>query len=66
MKRRPRIYYSAEQKNLMWDRWQAGDSLYEIARSFRSGTFLGTKHSCRDRRDTSPATQSVTTCADTG
>jgi IS30 family transposase len=26
MKQRPRIYYSAEQKNLMWDRWQAGDS----------------------------------------
>ena len=24
MKRRPRIYYSTEQKNLMWDRWQAG------------------------------------------
>ena len=24
MKQRPRIYYSAEQKNLMWDRWQAG------------------------------------------
>jgi hypothetical protein len=32
MKRRARIYYSAEQKNLMWDRWQAGDSLHEIAR----------------------------------
>ena len=49
MKQRPRIYYSAEQKNLMWDRWQAGDSLYEIARLFRSGTFLRTRHSCRDR-----------------
>jgi len=34
MKQRPRIYYSAEQKNLMWDRWQAGDSLHEIARLF--------------------------------
>ena len=34
MKRRPRIYYSAEQKNLMWDRWQAGDSLHDIARLF--------------------------------
>ncbi len=32
MKYRSRIYYSAEQKNLMWDRWQAGDSLHEIAR----------------------------------
>jgi IS30 family transposase len=37
MKQRPRIYYSAEQKNLMWDRWQAGDSLYEIGRLFDRG-----------------------------
>jgi IS30 family transposase len=34
MKYRSRIYYSAEQKNLMWDRWQAGHSLHEIARLF--------------------------------
>ncbi len=34
MKYRSRIYYSAEQKNLMWDRWHAGDSLHEIARLF--------------------------------
>jgi IS30 family transposase len=37
MKQRPRIYYSAEQKTLMWDRWQAGDSLHEIARLFDRG-----------------------------
>jgi len=37
MKQRSRIYYSAEQKNLMWDRWQAGDSLREIARLFDRG-----------------------------
>ena len=37
MKYRTRIYYSAEQKNLMWDRWQAGDSLHEIARLFDRG-----------------------------
>ena len=37
MKQRPRIYYSTEQKNLMWDRWQAGDSLHEIARLFDRG-----------------------------
>jgi IS30 family transposase len=24
MKQRPRIYYTQEQKTLMWDRWQAG------------------------------------------
>ena len=34
MKGRPRIYYSQEQKELMWDRWQAGDSLHEIAKLF--------------------------------
>jgi IS30 family transposase len=34
MKRRPRIYYSQDQKELMWDRWQAGDSLHEIAKLF--------------------------------
>ena len=38
MKYRTRIYYNAEQKNLMWDRWQAGDSLLEIARLFDRGT----------------------------
>ena len=34
MKQRPRIYYSNEQKAIMWDRWQKGDSLNEIARIF--------------------------------
>ena len=34
MKYRKRTNYSAEQKRLMWDRWQAGDSLHEIARLF--------------------------------
>jgi len=37
MKYRTRIYYSAEQKNLMWDRWRAGDSTYQIARLFDRG-----------------------------
>jgi len=34
MKQRPRIYYTEEQKSLMWDRWQQGDSLHAIARLF--------------------------------
>lgn len=34
MKQRPRIYYTAEQKALMWDRWEKGDSLHDIARLF--------------------------------
>ena len=37
MKQRPRIYYTQEQKALMWDRWQAGDSTYEIAKLFDRG-----------------------------
>ncbi|UCB55189.1 MAG: hypothetical protein JSW45_01215 [Thiotrichales bacterium] len=34
MKQRRRIYYIEEQKALMWDRWQQGDSLNAIARLF--------------------------------
>lgn len=34
MKYRKRIYYTDEQKSLMWDRWAKGDSLHDIARLF--------------------------------
>ena len=34
MKQRPRIYYTEEQKALMWDRWQKGESLQTIAQLF--------------------------------
>jgi transposase, IS30 family len=34
MKRRPRINYTESQKALMWDRWQKGDSLQQIAQLF--------------------------------
>lgn len=34
MKQRPRIYYTENQKALMWDRWQNGDSLHQIAQLF--------------------------------
>lgn len=34
MKRRPRIYYTEEQKALMWDRWKQGESLESIAQLF--------------------------------
>ena len=37
MKQRPQIYYTQEQKNLMWYRWQAGDSMCEIAKLFDRG-----------------------------
>lgn len=34
MKQRPRFYYSESQKALMWERWQKGDSLRQIAQLF--------------------------------
>ena len=34
MKRRKRIYYTDTQKALMWDRWQQGESLHQIASLF--------------------------------
>jgi hypothetical protein len=37
MKQRPRNYDTQGRKTLMWDRWQAGDSLHEIARLFDRG-----------------------------
>ncbi len=37
MKQRRRIYYSDTQKALMWDRWQRGDSLHDIAKLFDRG-----------------------------
>ena len=37
MKQRPRIYYSEGQREMMWDRWQRGESLHDIARLFDRG-----------------------------
>ena len=34
MKQRKRIYYTPEQKSLIWDRYKQGDSLHDIARMF--------------------------------
>ena len=34
MKYRTRICYTDSQKGLMWDRWQKGDSLHQIAALF--------------------------------
>jgi IS30 family transposase len=34
MKQRPRIYYTAAQKDLMWERWKKGDNLHQIAQLF--------------------------------
>ena len=32
MKRRPHIYYSANQRALIWERWRKGETLHQIAR----------------------------------
>jgi IS30 family transposase len=37
MDQRPRIYYTEGQKALMWERWQKGESLYQIAKLFDRG-----------------------------
>jgi IS30 family transposase len=34
MKRRTRIRYTDSRKALMWDRWQQGESLHQIAKLF--------------------------------
>jgi IS30 family transposase len=34
MKQRPRIHYTESQKTLMWERWQKGDTLHQIAQLF--------------------------------
>ncbi|MBA4382903.1 MAG: IS30 family transposase [Sideroxydans sp.] len=34
MKHRTRIYYTEDEKAMMWDRWQKGESLHEIGRLF--------------------------------
>jgi len=34
MKRRPRIFYSARERALIWERWEKGETLHEIARLF--------------------------------
>lgn len=37
MKQRPRIYYTDDQKKMMWNRWQKADSMHSIARLFDRG-----------------------------
>ncbi len=37
MKYRTRIYYTEEQKIVMWERWQKGDSLHSITKLFDRG-----------------------------
>jgi len=64
MKYRSRIYYSAEQKNLMWDRWQAGDSLETAKRSpssklINAASAAVMSESCQYRR---PSSYSENTC----
>jgi hypothetical protein len=40
MKRRKRIYYNAQQRAIIWERYQQGDSLHDIARLFKECAYL--------------------------
>ena len=51
MKYRPRIYYTNADKALMWERWQKGDSLHDIARLFDRGHSVYCADTERDRRN---------------
>jgi hypothetical protein len=66
MKQRPRIYYSEAQKTLMWDRWQKGDSLHDIARLFDRGHSSIQRNPGRERRYTSCGASTFKTGADVG
>jgi IS30 family transposase len=37
MKQRPRIYYSASQRALIWERWRKGETIHQIAGLFDRG-----------------------------
>ena len=37
MQQRPKIFYSEGQRAVMWDRWQRGEKLHDIARLFDRG-----------------------------
>jgi hypothetical protein len=41
MKYRRRIYYSADQRAEIWDRWQRGESMSEVVLLIRTGLRLG-------------------------
>ena len=38
MVQRSRIYFTSEQKSEIWDRWQRGESMSSIGRSFDRGS----------------------------
>ena len=52
MKRRTRIRYTDAQKALMWDRWQKGESLYQIARPSDAGRLRDSAASAHPNRST--------------
>jgi hypothetical protein len=46
MKRRPRIYYSASQRALIWERWRKGETIHQIASLFDPGLDLSRGRAC--------------------
>jgi hypothetical protein len=62
MKQKFRIYYTDNQKALMWERWRQGDSLQKIAQLFDRNPKPLVSHadSGRNRWDMSSTTKSFT------
>jgi IS30 family transposase len=62
MKQRKRIYYSAEQRRLIWDRYQRGDSAHDIARLFDRyhSSILGIIHKTGGVRPLEPKRSPIT------
>ena len=66
MKQRPRIYYTERQKALMWERWQKGESLQQIAQLFDRNHSSIQRILAETGRDTSGASISFQIGADFG
>jgi hypothetical protein len=54
MKQRPRIHYTESQKALMWERWQKGESLQQIAQLFDRNHSSIPPNYCIDRLNPQP------------
>jgi hypothetical protein len=57
MKYRRRIYYSAEQRAEIWDRWQRGESMSSIGRVFHrqsSSVFSVISPTCKTQSNNGP------------
>jgi hypothetical protein len=66
MAQRPRIHYKETQRAVMWDRWQRGESLHEVAKLFDRHPFIGATDIGGERRHTTDTAPSLGACPDVG